>query len=99
MYKLSVTELADADLDEIIHYIAFELEAPQAASDFVDAVESCYERIRLNPMSFEISRNPHLAKEGYRRVVTKNYIMLYKICQNNSEVTTISSHIRGFLKP
>ena len=86
MYKLTVTELANADLDEIIRYIAVELAAPQAASAFADAVESCYDSIQRNPMSFEVSRNPRLKAEGYRRAVIKNYIMLYKVFSEREEV-------------
>ena len=86
MFDLKVTELADQDLDEILHYIAIELAAPQAASTFADAVEACYDRIKSNPLSFEISKDPRLVKEGFRRAIIKNYIMLYKVVHENSEV-------------
>jgi plasmid stabilization system protein ParE len=86
MYKLTVTELADADLDEIISYIAVELAAPQAASAFADGVGDCYEGIKQNPLSFETSRDLRLKDEGYRRAVIKNYIMLYKVFPERKEV-------------
>ena len=86
MYKLTITELADQDLDEIIHYIAVDLASPQAATDFADAVEACYGRIKSNPMCFELSRDLRLAKKGFRRAVIKNYIMLYKIIHEKDEV-------------
>ena len=86
MYKISITELADADLDEIISYIAVELAAPKAASDFTDAVEACYANIQRNPMCYEASRDPRLRDEGYRRAVIKNYIMLYKVFPERGDV-------------
>ena len=86
MYKLTITELAHTDLDEIISYMMMELAAPQTASDFADAVASCYDRIRQNPMSCELSRNQHLRNEGFRRTVIKNYIMLYKVFPKRKEV-------------
>jgi len=85
MYKLTITELADADLDEIMGYIAIELASPQAASDFADAIETCYANIQRNPMCYEASRDPRLREEGYRRAVIKNYIMLYKVFPDREE--------------
>jgi len=86
MYSLVVTELAEEDLDDIVGYIAIELAAPVAASDFADAVVKCYERIMGNPFCYEAARDPRLRLEGYRRAVIKNYIMLYKIFPEKEEV-------------
>ena len=86
MYNIKVTELADEDLDEIIRYIAIDLNAPKAASDFADAVVACYEDIQANPKMFEYSRNPRLRQEGYRRAVVKNYVLLYKVFEDKNEV-------------
>ena len=86
MYKLLVTEAAEEDLDEIISYIVNELASPKAASDFADAVQTCYDRVVQNPASFEASRDPLLSKEGYRRAVVKNYIMLYKVFHERAEI-------------
>ena len=38
MYKLDVTDSAEQDLEHIIAYISEKLDAPVAASDFIDAV-------------------------------------------------------------
>ena len=86
MYRLVVTELAEDDLDEIVKYIAIELAAPVAATDFVEAVSDCYSRILNNPLCYEAARDLKLRLEGYRRAVIKNYIMLYKVFPDNEEV-------------
>ena len=86
MYNLIITELAHEDLDEIVRYIAIDLNAPKAASDFVDAVDACYKDIRTNPGMFEYSRDSRLRQEGYRRAVVKNYIFLYKVFEEKNEV-------------
>ena len=82
MYSLNITERAEYDLEKIIRYISENLSAPQAASDFADKVYECYERIEQNPYIYEESRDPKLKKEGFRRAVIKNYIMLYKVYEN-----------------
>lgn len=69
MYKLIVTELAHRDLDNIASYIAVQLANSPAASDFFDKVDRCYGYLERNPME----------KEGYRKAVIKNYILVYKV--------------------
>ena len=86
VHKLTVTELADADLDEIVRYIAVELAVPTAATAFLDKIEETYDMIRANPRICELSRDSRLRAEGYRRVVVKNYIMLYKVFDEREEV-------------
>jgi plasmid stabilization system protein ParE len=86
VYKLTVTELADADLDEIVRYIAIELAAHTAATAFLDKIVEAYDRLRANPHSCELSRDSRLRVEGFRRAVVKNYIMLYKVFDDREEV-------------
>ena len=82
MYNLDITEHAEYDLEKIIKYISENLSAPQAAYDFADLVYECYERIEQNPYIYEESWDPKLKKEGFRRAVIKNYIMLYKVYED-----------------
>ena len=79
MYRVEVSDKANNDLNKILFYIARELVAPQAATAFVEAVYACYDRLEDNPFTYEVCRDPKLQSKGYRRVVIKNYIMLYKI--------------------
>lgn len=79
MYKLAVSELAHEDLRSIIKYINDELSAPGAASAFADEVEQCYTRIKNNPLVYSVCSDERLAKEGYRRALVKNYILVYKV--------------------
>ena len=48
-YKIEVTPLASEDLDEIVTYIAQELENPTAAAAFLDEVDACYEGLETMP--------------------------------------------------
>jgi len=66
-------------LDKILAYITEDLAAPQAATSFVDEVYKTYERLEENPYIFEECRDPRLQREGYRRAVIKNYVLIYKI--------------------
>jgi len=83
MYNVDISDRAEYELDKILSYIADDLDAPQAASNFVDEVYRCYDRLEDNPYIFEECRDPRLQREGYRKAVIKNYVMIYKIYEHN----------------
>ena len=89
MYRLDVSDHAEQDLDRIIAYIAEKLAAPIAASDFADAVYDCYDNLENNPYIYERCRDAKLKKEGYRRAVIKNYVLVYTV---NEETKTVVVH-------
>jgi len=86
MYNLIVTDHAEQDLTSIISYITEKLTAPIAAEDFADAVSECYDFLESNPYIYEQCRDDKLKREGYRRAVIKNYILIYKINEGSKEV-------------
>jgi len=79
MYRVEISDRADYELDRILSYISEDLSAPQAASSFIDEIYECYDRLEQNPYIYEKCRDPKLRSEGYRRAIIKNYIILYKI--------------------
>jgi plasmid stabilization system protein ParE len=81
-----VSDPAEEDLGRIIVYIKEKLCAQKAASDFVDEVFDCYDRLEQNPFIYEKCRDPKLKAEGYRRAIIKNYILLYKIYESEKAV-------------
>lgn len=89
MYKLAVSELADQDLDNIISYISRQLANPKAAGDLADAVAECYSLLRDNPMIYEQCRDDRLKKEGYRKALIKNYVLVYKINESAKTVNVM----------
>ena len=85
-YKVESTPLANQDLDEILRYMAKELDNPSAAADFVDEVDLCYARLAEMPEMYERCRDVRLKALGYRRVTIKNYVMIYKVVQSINTV-------------
>ena len=79
MYRLVVSELAHIDLDNIVAYIAVELINPEAAAILLDKVEKCYHYLTSNPFMYERCHDVHLKKEGYRKAVINNYVLVYKV--------------------
>jgi toxin ParE1/3/4 len=86
MYKLSVTELAHQDFDNIIAYIAVQLSNPKAAGIFIDEVTTCYGFLKNNPMMYEQCQDRRLGQDGYRKAVIKNYVLVYKVNEASQTV-------------
>ena len=63
MYKLTMTELAQNDLDGIVDYIARHLANPIAAGNFLDEVDKCYSYLREDPLSTQRAATHSLKKK------------------------------------
>lgn len=74
-YKL--TKKAEADLDDIVSYIAVELANPKAASDFLDKLENVIEEARAFPESGSAVTNDFLPVTNIRKKYVGNYVMFY----------------------
>lgn len=84
--KLIVSELANGDLDEIIGYIVNDLKSPGAAVALLDEIEKCYENLKTNPLMYEKCIDGRLKKEGYRKAVVKNYLLIYRFIEEKNTV-------------
>jgi toxin ParE1/3/4 len=85
-YNLTITEVANQDMNKIFSYILNHLCNPKAAVDLADAIEGKYDEVCINPYMFEESRNKVLKNKSYHRLPVQNYIILYKIDEKNREV-------------
>lgn len=72
-----LTQKADADLDDIVGYIAVELANPKAASDFVDKLQGVIEEICSFPESGSPIVNEFMPNTEVRKKLVDNYIMYY----------------------
>lgn len=74
-YKL--TDKAEADLDEIVSYIAIQLENRQAATEFLNKFQDAAQEACLFPESGPLVINEFLPYKGIRKKLFGNYIMYY----------------------
>ena len=89
MYKINISELAHYDLDQIVSYITVNLASPMAATNFLDQVEKCYDYLKHNPYMYAKCQNIRLKKEGYRKIPIKNYLLVYKIVEEDKTVNIL----------
>ena len=84
--KLVVSELANGDLDEIIYYIVNDLKSSIAASNLLDEIEMCYGNIKANPLMYARCTDGRLEKQGYRKAVINNYLLIYRFDEDANMV-------------
>jgi len=72
IYKLSITEKAENQLDELVNYLLFKHMNRQAAEHLLDSVEKMYDLLEENPFQFSYSKDPYLADKGYREALLIN---------------------------
>ncbi len=78
-YKVIVTKDAHDDVDEDLDYIANRLQNPIAAKNLLDKIEEAYNELAFNPYMYQECSNERLQSKGYRKVVVKNYIIIYRV--------------------
>lgn len=78
-YKLIISKDAHEDINDIMRYIVHELKNSQAATGFLDDVEASYRQVIKNPHIYSLCNDDRLAQLGYRKIIIKNYLILYRI--------------------
>lgn len=86
MYDLLITELADEDLDAIVQYISFDLSNPVAAKNLLDKLEAVYQFLVSSPQMYPVCDDDRLKGRGYRKVLLKNYILIFRVDEAISRV-------------
>ncbi len=89
IYKLVVSKEAAEDIEDIVYYIVSELSNPSAAADFLDDVEKSYHNIVEKPAMYSLCNDYRLRNGGYRKIVIKNYLILYRINEEKKTVIII----------
>ncbi|MCL2565299.1 MAG: type II toxin-antitoxin system RelE/ParE family toxin [Defluviitaleaceae bacterium] len=87
MYKLEYLDLAKQDMVEIASYISRELNNPQSAEKLADEMIKAAENLVKFPYSNRVHLISAPLKQEYRRLIVKNYIMLYCIDEKEKKVT------------
>ena len=90
-YKVVITEDEEADIENFIRYLIFEVKNKQAAGNVLNDFERTINSLATVAGSLKLCDNPKLAALGYRRInfFTHNYFMLYRIIGDKAIVDNI----------
>ncbi|WP_077532499.1 type II toxin-antitoxin system RelE/ParE family toxin [Massiliimalia massiliensis] len=85
-YKIEITKRAEWDLDQIVAYIAVNLENLPAATRLIDSIENCYRILETLPKSYSYCHAEAFRSMGYRKAVIDNYLMIFRIDEEEKTV-------------
>ena len=88
-YNIVISQDAHNDIDNCIGYIVNDLKNPVAAQNLLDKIVQAYTEISDNPHMYAYCNDSRLRKDGYRKVVIKNYVLIYRVDNNTQTVYVI----------
>ncbi len=80
-YKVVITEDAELDMDNFVHFLLFEKKNELAASNLIDDFDAVIATLTHAAENMKLCENQHLRELGYRRINFKShrYFMLYRV--------------------
>lgn len=92
-YNIVYLPLADADLANIISYVAVELDSPRTATQLLEKIKSAVEQLRVFPYAHAIYPT-HVDTCGFeiRSLIAGPYVILYYVM---GDTVTIARIIHG----
>ncbi len=85
-YKTFFTAKAYEDIREIYSYIRYKLKNTSSAFKIIDEIENKILLLRENPFTGSSVTGQGLVNFGYRKLVIRNYIAIYKVDDSRKEV-------------
>ena len=89
-YKVSLTNQALRNLDDIYVYIAQTLLVPETALGLVDKIEKEILSLEEMPYRFPERKTGAYANKGYRQLFVGNYTVIYRIDEKRRQVIVIT---------
>lgn len=94
-YKVIITPTAFKEMNRIYDYILDNLYAEKAAKDLMKQIEKKVQNLKYaHKIHTEIEKNDELQRK-YRRIIIKNYIILYTVDDNNKVVFVSHIYYKG----
>ena len=78
MYKLIFAPEFVKDINEAFEYISRSLDSPDAAKELMQEIDDSIMRLKDMPYMYPECGQP-LKTLGYRKLVVKNYVIIYEI--------------------
>lgn len=101
MYKLIFAPEFSKDLDNTFEYISNILKANNASKDLMKEIDDSIMNLKNMPYMYPECNEP-LKSLGYRKIIFKNYIMIYEVNEKKNNVNLLrlfyakSDYVRFF---
>ena len=89
-YEVRITDQAQNQLHEILHYVAFELQVPTTAHRLLDTLEESISSLSQQPARFASVKEEPWHGLGIHKMLVKNFLVCYWINEDEREVQVIA---------
>jgi len=89
MHEIKYLPSFQQELNAIVEYITFTLEAPQAALNLLDELEKTIHNLRNFPLAHRLYRPIKPIATEYRVLTVKNYLVFYVVLGEIMEIHRI----------
>lgn len=93
-YKITILQIAREDIGEIFFYIA--ADSPKSALEMTDKITDKIDMLTELPLIGKIVPDNELAKQEYRMLIINNYIVFYKVIEDEVVVYRILHGMRDY---
>jgi toxin ParE1/3/4 len=88
-YTVIVSRHAADDTQDIAHYISSELHEKNTAEKLVEKLYNAMDGLSHMPARFPLITDVAMAEKGIRKLPVENYIVFFKIYENDDTVSVI----------
>lgn len=78
-YTINKSSSFEYDYDGILSYLVDDLKSPRSALSLINEMDKAIEFLETTPYANSVSIRPALAKNGYREMPVKNYVVVYRV--------------------
>jgi len=86
MYKLKFSKYIYEDIESSFNYIKYVLQNLIAAQKLKTEVKIAYNKIKINPFIYPAVPVEHLALKGFRFTMVKNYMLFFRVKENEINI-------------
>lgn len=88
-YQIKYLPVARRDLQDIVDYIAFDLEVPEIAIKMLTTLETNILSLKENPFRGSIYTSSRKHNCQYRKLFVKNYLIFYLVLEDTVEIQRV----------
>ena len=89
-YNILLYATAYKNLDDIFKYIAFAITEPAAAKNQINRIWDAIFKLKVFPYAHQDVIFGKYASKGYKQLLVDNYIVIYKINEEEKQVYVIT---------
>jgi addiction module RelE/StbE family toxin len=94
-YKIVITPTARREINRIYDYILYDLNAEKAAKQLMQKVEAVIQELKYSPKIYVSIDKLDGVKRRYRRIVIRNFIILYTVDEESNIVYVAHMYYSG----